>query len=342
MNFRRTNNLQLLTMCCAVALFCLTEGTGATETEPRIRFEEMELDAGTVAPESETSHTFAFENVGSKPLVIYGVKSSCNCSTAFPIERPIQPGHTDKVEVTIKHDSRARIYTYSFAVKSNDPEMPRTMLTIRAKVVPQFSVIPRRIFFGNLRQGQRAERSIRLAYLKGPDGHKTEIIDVKSSSKDLLAVYDDAFVAGHNQAKVRLSFDGRDVPGPIAETITITTNNAVLPTVIISVEGKVIGDLQCVPSRIHVGFIRPEQERAIILNIWGTGKKPLTAVPTVQVNPPLEFIDMLKVGPSRYQLVCRVAFHKEGAFSSTISVHVQDCGTVELPVRGYVTTSRVF
>jgi len=307
-----------------------------TGNKPRIAFAVTELDAGLVAPEAETSHTFVFENVGKGPLIISSVSSSCNCSTVVPLEKPIAPGERDEIKITIKHGNTAAKYEYIFAAKSNDPETPLSVLKIRAEVVPQFTVIPRRVFLGDLQTNEPAQSVIRLAYLKGPDGWTTEILDVTSSSDDVTVTYDDSFVGKINHGKVRLRFEGRDTAGAIAETITIRTSNLVLPTVTIPVEGRVVGNIVAAPSRFHTGFVEPDTEWMVTLSLWQSDKTSLPATPTVHATEPLDYIGMLKRHDGKYQLRFKIRSQERGRFSSAIRLDAQVNGSIEIPVQGFI------
>ena len=52
----------------------------AQEKNPMINFEKETIDYGDISKGSEGTRTFIFENTGTAPLLIKGVRSSCGCT----------------------------------------------------------------------------------------------------------------------------------------------------------------------------------------------------------------------------------------------------------------------
>lgn len=72
-------------------------------------------------------HTFEIVNSGTDPLVISDVKLNCNCLTADYTKKPIAPGQTGEVTLTVHvsklEDGHFRrvVYVYSNAKNSPTP-----------------------------------------------------------------------------------------------------------------------------------------------------------------------------------------------------------------------------
>lgn len=96
-------------------IFCLFVVSGAFSQDlpaavpepvdgPKIEFEAMEIDYGTIEKGSEPLRKLSFKNVGNAPLVIKGAKSSCGCTVPNYSKTPLAPGETGELE--IRYDTR--------------------------------------------------------------------------------------------------------------------------------------------------------------------------------------------------------------------------------------------
>lgn len=97
------------------------------------QFEATEIDYGTIEKDSDGTRTFSFTNVGSVPIVITDIKSSCGCTVPTKPKGPIMPGQTAEIGVKYK-TSKVGAFTKSITVLSNANE-PKKNLKIRGIVV---------------------------------------------------------------------------------------------------------------------------------------------------------------------------------------------------------------
>lgn len=73
----------------------------------------------------KVKHTFQIKNVGTDPLVINDIQLNCNCLKADYTKKPIAPGQTGEVTLTVQLDKledghfRRVVYVYS-----NDKDSP--------------------------------------------------------------------------------------------------------------------------------------------------------------------------------------------------------------------------
>ncbi|GHV72490.1 hypothetical protein FACS1894201_01940 [Bacteroidia bacterium] len=70
---------------------------------PEAQFNEMVHDYGTIAYKGDGSCVFTFTNVGTEPLVIHNVQSSCGCTVPEFSREPVMPGETGNISV--KYDT---------------------------------------------------------------------------------------------------------------------------------------------------------------------------------------------------------------------------------------------
>ena len=70
-----------------------------------IRFDSKVHDFGDVLiAEGPVSCVFTFTNIGSKPLVIHNVISSCGCTTPEWTREPVKPGASGSIQATFSND----------------------------------------------------------------------------------------------------------------------------------------------------------------------------------------------------------------------------------------------
>ena len=70
-----------------------------------IRFDKKVHDFGDVlVAEGPVSCIFTFTNIGTQPLVIHNVISSCGCTTPEWTKEPVRPGSTGTIQATFSND----------------------------------------------------------------------------------------------------------------------------------------------------------------------------------------------------------------------------------------------
>ena len=108
----------------------------AQEKNPMINFEKETIDYGDISKGSEGTRTFIFENTGTAPLLIKGVRSSCGCTIPKKPEDPIAPG--EKGEIIVKYDTnRVGVFRKTITVNTNVPTNAMIALKIKGNVLSQ-------------------------------------------------------------------------------------------------------------------------------------------------------------------------------------------------------------
>jgi hypothetical protein len=100
---------------------------------PRIVFEQLIHDFGTIAHRSDGTCHFRFTNRGDAPLVITGVTASCGCTVPTYTREPVLPGQSGQIKV--EYNTRLRgTFNKTIAVNTNDPNNPSITLTVKGTV----------------------------------------------------------------------------------------------------------------------------------------------------------------------------------------------------------------
>lgn len=64
------------------------------------KFEKETIDYGKVAKKSDAARIFTFTNIGTAPLIISRIQSTCGCTVPEKPEAPIMPGAKGEIKVS--------------------------------------------------------------------------------------------------------------------------------------------------------------------------------------------------------------------------------------------------
>lgn len=99
---------------------------------PSMKFENIEVDYGTIEQGSDPLRVFKFTNVGDEPLIISKAKGSCGCTVPQYPQDPILPGETAQIEV--RYDTnRIGPFQKTVTLTTNEAESSH-ILKIKGKV----------------------------------------------------------------------------------------------------------------------------------------------------------------------------------------------------------------
>jgi hypothetical protein len=150
----------LLMVCLGVgALVIYPDGADAASA---IRFECESFTFEPILEGDSVDVAFAFRNVGSQPLVVQDVSTSCGCTTAEYPSGPLEPGERGAVRTTFNSRGYSGDVDLTLLVRSNDAKDPVKALHVRGKVVRQWQVKPDRLVLANLPAGGRYQQSLQV------------------------------------------------------------------------------------------------------------------------------------------------------------------------------------
>ena len=91
-----------------------------------LEFEAEVIDYGTISKDANGLRTFKFTNVGTAPIIIADVKTSCGCTVPKYSQKPILPGKTGEIE--IKYDTKkVGSFAKTITVMSNAKESSKKL-----------------------------------------------------------------------------------------------------------------------------------------------------------------------------------------------------------------------
>ncbi|MFC1792861.1 DUF1573 domain-containing protein [Planctomycetota bacterium] len=123
---------------------CQEQARLTDKSLPEIKFEKMVYDFGEVGPSAKQTGEFKFTNVGEDLLKITKVGKCCGVVTKLD-KMQYAPGESGTLIVEWNSGPRESTMTRKLVVHSNDPNVPASNLTIKAKVVLQIVWEPQRL-----------------------------------------------------------------------------------------------------------------------------------------------------------------------------------------------------
>ncbi len=127
----------LLSMFVSMAIMTMNaqevKTAEAPKNGPKITFNEMEHNYGTIQKGGDGNCEFVFTNEGNEPLILSSVKASCGCTTPSWTKEPIMPGKTGTIKVKYNTNNQGG-FTKTITVMSNAVNSPRLTLKIKGKV----------------------------------------------------------------------------------------------------------------------------------------------------------------------------------------------------------------
>lgn len=101
---------------------------------PKIVFEEMSKDFGTIDEGNPVEHEFVFTNKGESDLIIRKIKASCGCTTVAPKVTVIKPGESSSLSASFRTKGYSGRQSKSITVITNDPKQSSVVLRLTGTV----------------------------------------------------------------------------------------------------------------------------------------------------------------------------------------------------------------
>ena len=233
---------------------------GMAVAAPKIQFKETEYDFEKVERGTKVTHYFEFKNVGDEPLHINQVRATCGCTAALATKKVLQPGETGKIRAQFNSRGYAGRITKRVIVKTDDPDNPVINLIITGEVTVPFRVVPRHISFGFIKSDSIPAETVRIYFSKRETKVESlttvgDFLEVENlGQKDSVFTFVATVKKGTN-------------PGNLFGRVNIFTNNSLDPRIIVAVTGKVVGDVETVPSMLSLGGARGRVRKNVELRI---------------------------------------------------------------------------
>jgi len=303
-------------------------GSAATRPGPRITFEKVVHEFGSVAPQTRKSCEFKFCNTGDRPLKISGVEVCCGVK-AEADKSDYAPGESGVVKVEYRVSSQLGSEVKRFYVHSNDWGSRKTTLTLQANVVRRVEWEP-----SNLKLAlNKPNAGCPQITIKGLDGKPFAITAFKSTGDCITADINPSLQATQfviqpkaDLEKLQKNLSGRiDISGTHPEWGQVTITFDVLPRFTIN------------PSMIIVFNAKarePVVKNILILNNYG---EDFEIVSTSSENNLIKVLNQKKVD-NGYQFELQIVPpDPEGKtnFSDKFLVNIKGREQLAISCRGF-------
>jgi hypothetical protein len=199
-------------------------------------------------------HKFTLTNIYDVPMRIMEVKKSCTCLDYVRMDKELQPNETAEFTVTMNTakfvGSNAQTFYVTFGPKFISTAAVRVSATSRTDV----SLTPGAVTFGAVPYGTRPNQTTQIKYSgRTRDWKLTEVVpgaypfDVK-----LTEASRGGPLRGGVEYQVDVTLQANAPPGPIAEQITLKTNDPTNPLIHLGVTGTIVAPLELAPNKVRL------------------------------------------------------------------------------------------
>jgi len=220
--------------------------------QPHMAFEELNYDFGIAGPGDRITHIFKFTNVGSEPLQITRVSTSCGCTAALLSKKEIFSGDSGEIRATFETKRFEGDQETTITVHSNDPDNPEIDLTIIGAIKRDVAVVPQGINFGDVQKGETVTGSVKLLQLSQ---NKLVLHRIEVNEKYLNATTSRFREENSRGINIDISLKSEAQVGPLNEVITLHTNLKRRPRIDVPVWANILGRIQVQPEILSLGTI---------------------------------------------------------------------------------------
>jgi uncharacterized cupredoxin-like copper-binding protein len=214
---------------------------------PKISFQQIEYDFGTVEQGTIVKHSFIITNNGGDILEIKDVSASCGCTAADPEKKELKPGESTNINLQFNTNGRSGSQRKSVFVETNDPENSKLELKIYGTVVKKMkesagSNKPKIYFsesqhdFGSVKEGNVVDYIFKFSN-KGDS--PLEIKDVKTSCGCTAALISSKTIEPGQEGTLKVELNTKNKSGKMSRSVTINSNDPDEPNKILSISADV-------------------------------------------------------------------------------------------------------
>ena len=300
---------------------------------PRIEVADPVYNFGTALSGPPLRHVFTIKNVGSGPLQITKVATSCGCTAAKPSRTILAPGEIATLETSVDTHFEQGHSLSVVTLATNDPAAPSLQLKIEGVIKPQVQAQPVDIDFGSVRRGATAERDVLVSDLVGGSGFALKSV---TNASPYIKVTQAPRPDGRPGALLHVTLTPAMLAGPISDTLRIETTRAPLR---VGILGIVTGDLLVKPNQVSFGILAHNQGAVRTIRLTNQGSRAINVLGVKSTNDSV-FANVAPVTPGKEYTVT-VALRRntpDGQIRGALTIRTDDPGqaTVTIPYYGII------
>lgn len=229
--------------------------------QPKIVFDEKQVDLGVIQEGQKAKFTYTLRNEGDETLTISKVKGSCGCTKTEIDSTSIAPGETAAIKGNFNSRGRAGKQKKTIAVTSNDPVHTTFILKLKARVLGRFTIEPRTLALGRIDRDDarittvtvqvRDARPVEIEKLSlnGLPDFEAELIS-RETGPDIIDDLTSTLTL--TRFEIALKPPSRPQLGPFRGTMELKTDLPDIPAARLHVSGEFTGAIFTKPP--HLGF----------------------------------------------------------------------------------------
>lgn len=210
------------------------------------------------------AHTFTITNIYDVPMQVTEVRKSCTCLDFVPMGKVLQPNETGEFTVTMNAGKFVGSNAQTFYVTFGPKFVSTAVIRVSANSKTDVTVSPGAVVFGTIPQGTRATQAVKLEYKgRSRDWKVTEAVappgplEVRVSETGRGGL-----LKGGAEYQVTVGLKPTAPAGPIAEQITLKTNDPNNPLIQVTVTGTVAPPLELAPNKVRIDALAVGQSAA--------------------------------------------------------------------------------
>lgn len=297
-------------------------------------FKVASHEFGHVARGSKTEFAFEITNVYEEDVHIADVRTTCSCTTPTITKSTLKTWEKGAIVAAFNTRSFQGQRSATITVVIDKPYYAEVQLTVNGYIHSDVDFQPGSVAFGDVDQGTVAAKEIAVNYLGGANW---QIVDVRSANSSLEVELSDAMRTQSGIAyKMLVRLKASAPAGALGDTLTLVTNDPRMPTVPLSVEGRVVAPLQVSPSSLFVGVMEPGQ--TVTKQLVVRGKQPFRITGIHSTDDALAFKTNDQSKNVHLIPVTFTAPSAAGEINTTIEIETDLAtgGATSCPVRGTI------
>jgi Protein of unknown function (DUF1573) len=229
--------------------------TKATSGKPKIKFDQTVYDFGKTSQVERVSGTFRFQNVGDGVLKVGKPTASCGCTVAGVKPDVLQPGEKGELSFTLNLGRTRALLQKQITVDSNDPDSPKTLLTVKADYTPLYDVMPVSFFF-NLRKGETTNITAKVTRT---DGKPFTVAKIKPTQTWIEAKAELEPNSTNQSVRITATLKPEGSPRYFSEFLNVFVDESEQPAFNVTFSGRLLGDLTMTPESLYWPITDPDK-----------------------------------------------------------------------------------
>jgi Protein of unknown function (DUF1573) len=306
---------------------------GASNGHPQVQATDPVYDFGKVYSGTTVKHIFRLKNVGTAPLDISGVRTSCGCTAAQPTKKKLLPGEESDIAVTFDTRTDHGPATRTITVFTNDQGHQQLDLTMRGDVKIQVEASPSLVIFERVRRGTAQSQQVTLTD-RMPDPN-FKIAAITNASPYIKVTWQPA-PGGERSALLNITLLKTAPAGAITDLVKVNTTRIPLE---IPVSGTVLGDINLNPPQVSFGIVPHHASALRYVRLTNSGDHPVKVTGISSNNASVVAgVEPVKTG-KEYKITVQLAPNTpDGVLRGSLAIktddpHQQD---VKVPFYGIV------